>query len=337
MIKIKILQNDSGQRIDKFLRKLLDKSSLSLIFKLIRTNQIKLNNKKVKNNTILKCNDELIIYVDDNKLKSLSTVLFLDNKNNCKNSNQNDDIISYIDKITLYKDNDILILNKPPNIIVHPGGKWDIKDTLIFKIHKYFKINNSLVFKPTFVHRLDRETSGAIIVALSMYALQDLSKQIKNRILKKNYISLVYKNINIKSLLDENKIQKHCDNWYKIEKSILKVKSISGYNNPEISDDTKAQNAITYFKIIKYIYGCTLCEIQLETGRMHQIRLHMTYLGHPVVGDSLYGDKKINKFFLQNYNLNRQFLHASSVKFIHPITKKEMEIKAPLTKDLLFV
>lgn len=335
MIKIQISQNDSNQRFDKFLRKLLNKSSLSLIFKLIRTNQIKLNNKKADPKTILHYNDIITIYLDDNKLKLISTVLFKNIASNdisAKISSQ-----SYIDNITLYKDDDILALNKPPNIIVHPGGKWDIKDTLIFKIHQSFQ-DKSLTFKPTFVHRLDRETSGVILVALSMNALQSLTKQIRQRILKKNYITLVNGCIDIQALLNTHKITKYNKDWYIIDKPILKIKSEVGYNNPKISDDDMtAQRAITYFKIRKNIHKCTLCDIQLETGRMHQIRLHMQYIGHPVIGDNLYGNKKVNKYFLQQYNLHRQFLHASSIKFIHPKTNKEVTINAPLTNDLLFI
>lgn len=310
---IKIHKNDSGQRIDKFLRKLLDKASLSFIFKMMRTNQVKLNHKKTKPEIILNEDDEIRIYLDEEKLKLFSRVLF-QGEHRPKEFALQDAI--------LYQDKDILALNKPPNVIVHHGGRFSYQDTMIYKIHEYFS-DNSLTFKPSFVHRLDRETSGVILVALSMHALQELGRQIKAHETTKKYITLVKGTIKKKEGT--------------IDAPIYKYQSDNRYHNVEVRNHPDAKSAVTHYKILKYFDNCTLCEVTLETGRMHQIRLHMHHLGHPVIGDDLYGDKSLNKLFLQKYNLNRQFLHSSSMTITHPTTGKKVTIEAPLSNDLLFV
>lgn len=330
---IKISINDSGQRIDKFLRKLLDKASLSMIFKILRTNQIKLNHKKVEPSHILNEDDEIRIYLDDEKIKLFSTVL-LNQNNNKPYNNKNFDITKHI----IYQDNNILALNKPPNIIVHPGGRYSHDETLIYHIHQYIK-TDGLTFKPSFVHRLDRETSGVIIIALNMKTLQYLTKEIREGNVIKKYTLLAKDKI---ALIPDMQYISTVNNKkmiFTISAPILKTFSENGYHNVQISDDISLnpKKAITNIKVIKYFEEHTVCEATIETGRMHQIRLHMAYINHPVIGDDLYGDKKINKSFLQKYNLKRQFLHASSIAFIHPQTQKLITIEAPLYEDLRFI
>jgi len=299
-----------GKRIDKFLQSQLKKISRTRIQSLISEGEVKLNNvvilnssKKVKKEDNIKVNFPLPkeTFIKPNKIP-------LD---------------------ILYDDEDIIIINKPPGVVVHPGaGNYEktIVNGLLFK----FKKNLSGVggkIRPGIVHRIDKDTSGLIVVAKNDSAHIDLSEQFKKHSIKRVYETLVWG-----SLMPQNgKVNERLSRSIKNRQLMAVTK-------------TKGKIAITNYKTLKifqntYLPKISLLECRLETGRTHQIRVHMNFKGNSILGDKSYGkskkkfkkidpniEKKINNF-------NRQALHAKSLGFIHPRTQKEVFFEAKRPKD----
>ena len=210
----------------------------------------------------------------------------------------------------LYEDNDIIVINKPKGMVVHPAnGNPD--GTLVNAVMAVCKNTLSGIggeIRPGIVHRLDKNTSGAIIVAKNDKAHIKLSEQLKNHEIEKTYIALV------RGIVKENNAT--------INMPIGRSKN----DRKKMAVDAKGKNAITHFKVIERFFenNCTLLEIKIETGRTHQIRVHLSYIGYPIIGDDVYSNGK-NK-----WDISGQCLHAKSLKFKHPITGKELYIKAGL-------
>ena len=210
----------------------------------------------------------------------------------------------------LYEDNDIIVVNKPKGMVVHPAnGNPD--GTLVNAIMSICKDSLSGIggeIRPGIVHRLDKNTSGAIIIAKNDKAHINLSEQLKNHEIKKTYIALV------RGIVKENNAT--------INMPIGRSKK----DRKKMDVDKNGKEAITHFKVLKRYQDCTLLEINIETGRTHQIRVHLSHIGYPIIGDEVYSNGK-NK-----WNIEGQCLHAKSLDFKHPITEKEMHIEAELPK-----
>ena len=210
----------------------------------------------------------------------------------------------------LYEDNDIIVVNKPKGMVVHPAnGNPD--GTLVNAIMSICKDSLSGIggeIRPGIVHRLDKNTSGAIIIAKNDKAHINLSEQLKNHEIKKTYIALV------RGVVKENNAT--------INMPIGRSKK----DRKKMDVDKNGKEAITHFKVLKRYQDCTLLEINIETGRTHQIRVHLSHIGYPIIGDEVYSNGK-NK-----WNIEGQCLHAKSLDFKHPITEKEMHIEAELPK-----
>ena len=208
----------------------------------------------------------------------------------------------------LYEDNDIIVVNKPKGMVVHPAnGNPD--GTLVNAIMAICKDSLSGIggeIRPGIVHRLDKNTSGAIIVAKNDKAHIALSEQIKNHEVKKTYWALV------RGIVKENNAT--------INMPIARSKK----DRKKMDVDKNGKEAITHFKVLKRFDDCTLLEINIETGRTHQIRVHLSHIGYPVIGDDVYSNGK-NK-----WGIVGQCLHAKSLDFKHPITGKQMHIEAKL-------
>ena len=208
----------------------------------------------------------------------------------------------------LYEDNHIIVVNKPKGMVVHPAnGNPD--GTLVNAIMAICKDSLSGIggeIRPGIVHRLDKNTSGAIIIAKNDKAHINLSEQLKNHEIKKTYIALV------RGVVKENNAT--------INMPIGRSKK----DRKKMDVDKNGKNAITHFKVLKRYTDCTLLEINIETGRTHQIRVHLSHIGYPIIGDEVYSNGK-NK-----WNIEGQCLHAKSLDFKHPITGKEMHIEAEL-------
>ena len=219
------------------------------------------------------------------------------------------EIIKKINDIDIiYEDSDIIVVNKPKGMVVHPAnGNPD--GTLVNAILSICKNSLSGIggeLRPGIVHRLDKDTSGLIIVAKNDKAHINMSEQIKERNVKKTYIALVRGNVPE----EEATINMPIGRSTKDRKKMAVTKN--------------GKQAITHFKVLKRYSKYTLLEIKIETGRTHQIRVHMAEIGYPVVGDAVYSNGK-NEFGIEG-----QMLHAYKLEFMHPITNKHMELTAPL-------
>jgi 23S rRNA pseudouridine1911/1915/1917 synthase len=208
----------------------------------------------------------------------------------------------------LYEDQSLLVINKPAGLVVHPAaGHW--KGTLVNALLHHFKQLSSIdPTRPGIIHRLDKDTSGLLLVAKNDYSHLQLSKQLKNREIKKDYAVLVYGRI----MQNEGIIDKPIGRHPKDRKKMGIIPS--------------GREAVTRFKVLKRFNAHTFLECRIETGRTHQIRVHLSSIGHPVVGDSLYGRKKDDL-------ADRQMLHSWKIKFDHPETSQEMKFEANFPYD----
>ena len=286
-MKLKYLvKNNKYKNINEILS-LEFKISTRLKNKLIKNNRIFLNDNICDTRIPVKIGDKLIIDFNYNEDNS-----------NIVPTEMNLDIV--------YEDEWLLVVNKPSGITIHPSI-LHFNNSLSNGIRAYFdKIGLKKKIRP--VNRLDKDTSGLVIFAKCEYIQECLSLQMQEGILKKEYLCLVSGTINQKSGTINLPIARK-------EGSIM-----------ERCIDEKGKQAITHYKVIKEFKNYSLVECRLETGRTHQIRLHMASIGHPLLGDTLYGTS--------SSLISRQALHSYKIKFIHPITKKEIELIAKLPQDI---
>ena len=295
-IKTIIVQNSNGKRIDAYIPEVDKNYSRTAIQRLIEENKITVNSKPIKSSYKVQEGDKIELQQEPAKDIQLKA--------------QN------IPVEVIYEDNDIIVINKPKGMVVHPAnGNPD--GTLVNALMAICKDSLSGIggeIRPGIVHRLDKDTSGIIVVAKNDKAHINLSRQIKNHEVKKTYIALV------RGVVKENNAT--------INMPIGRSKT----DRKKMAIDRNGRNAITNFRVIKRYDNCTLLEIKIETGRTHQIRVHLSHIGYPIIGDSVYSNGK------NEWNIKGQCLHALSLEFRHPITNKKMELKAELPvyfKDLI--
>ena len=287
---INVDMENANKRIDGFLSKIDENYSRTAIQKMIENEKISVNGQKIKQSYKVQVNDKIEIEEEPPKEIELKP--------------------QEIPIEILYEDNDIIVINKPKGMVVHPAnGNPD--GTLVNAVMAICKDTLSGIggeIRPGIVHRLDKNTSGAIIIAKNDKAHINLSEQLKNHEIEKTYIALV------RGIIKENNAT--------INMPIGRSKN----DRKKMAVDAKGKNAITHFKVIERFFenNCTLLEIKIETGRTHQIRVHLSHIGYPIIGDDVYSNGK-NK-----WNISGQCLHAKSLKFKHPITGKELYIKAEL-------
>lgn len=293
METIKINEESVGKRIDSFIPSIKKDISRSMVQKLIEEKNIKVNGKETKHSYKLKLNDEIEISIPEAKeidLKAQDIPL---------------DII--------YEDNDIIVINKPKGMVVHPAnGNPD--GTLVNAVMAICKDSLSGIggeIRPGIVHRLDKDTSGAIIVAKNDKAHVNLSEQLKEHKVKKTYLALV------RGIIKEN------------EATINMPISRSNKDRKKMDVNKEGKEAITHFKVLRrYKNKYTLLQINLETGRTHQIRVHLSYIGYPIIGDEVYSNGK------NEWDIKGQCLHAWNLEFMHPITKEKISLEAEIPEYL---
>jgi len=293
MKKIKINNDLVNVRLDKAISILLESTSRSKIATYIDDGLILVNSKKEKASYKLKENDEILIEDFPNEHYDLEA------------ENISLDIV--------YEDDDIIVINKPKGLVVHPGaGNWNhtLANALKFHSDNLSKVNGE--FRPGIVHRLDKDTAGLLIIAKNDEAHNFLASQLVDHTLGRNYYALVL------GVINENE-----------GKIIAPIGRDDKYRQKMAVDLRDGKYAETYFKVVERFANSTLVDCALKTGRTHQIRVHMNYISHPVIGDPLYG-KGNRKMYDDG-----QLLFAYKIHFIHPRTKKEMEFSVPLPKYFL--
>jgi len=296
-----------GQRLDKFLTSKLTDLSRTFIQKLITTNNLSTQSGTVTDSSYSITSEEYTLIVPEATLIHLTPY-------------QKDlDIV--------YEDNDIILINKPANLVTHPGaGNKD--NTLANALIHYLDDNLSSiggVERPGILHRLDKDTSGLIIIAKNNHSHEFLSDELKSRNITRIYHALIWK----VPVLKYGKIVTHIR---RNKNSRLKMET----------HQTDGKLAITHYKLLKqYQNALTLMECKLETGRTHQIRVHMAYIKHPVIGDQIYGSDYNNlcnnlpsDLEVRVNNLKRQALHAKKISFTHPTTGKFMEFEIDYPDDM---
>ena len=310
IFNITVPLNSHGYRIDKFLQSQINELSRTRLQALIRDGQVKLNNIII-NSSSKKINEKDKIEVN---FPTPKETLIKPNK---------------IPLNILYSDDDIIVINKSPGVVVHPGaGNYShtIVNGLLFK----YKNNLSSIggkLRPGIVHRIDKDTSGVIVVAKNDNAHINLSKQFSDHSIKRVYEALVWGSLKPQNGKISEKISRSVKN-----RQLMAVRK------------EKGKMAITNYKTLKIFQNfnlpkISLIECQLETGRTHQIRVHMNFKGNSILGDKSYGKtkRKFKKIDLSLEkiinNFNRQALHAKSLGFIHPKTKKEIFFEAKRPKD----
>lgn len=289
MNRIVVDESNSNQRLDKFLSTYFNELSRSHIAKLIDDENCLVNKKVIKSSYKLKTGD--VIEINIPEVKELEI--------------EKEDIPLDI----VYEDSDILIINKPQGMVVHPSnGHYEhtLVNAILHHCHDLSGING--VMRPGIVHRIDKDTSGLICVAKNDKAHLSLAEQLKDHTMSRTYIALV-KGVIIENTGEINlPIGRDPHNRQKM--------AVTRSNSKE---------AITYFKVLQRFSDHTLVECHLKTGRTHQIRVHLSYIGYPVEGDPLYSGRKYDTLYK-----NGQLLVAVGLRLIHPSSNKEMEFKIDL-------
>jgi len=273
------IEENINKRIDQYLMEVTDYSR-SKIQKMIKEKYILVNNNPTKNSYVLKKDDEISI-------KEYNEVM--------------DVVPEKMDLDIVYEDDDVIVVNKQNGLVVHPApGNYShtLVNGLMYHSKNLSDINE---FRPGIVHRIDAYTTGLLVVAKNNKAHEFLAKQLEEKSTYRKYIALVWGVINHDTGTIDAPIGRDINDRKKM--------SVTSINS---------KNAVTHFKVLERFKDATLIELQLETGRTHQIRVHMNYIGHPVVNDPVYGNRKL-------IDSTGQCLHAKSLGFVHPTKNEYME------------
>ena len=308
---------DKGQeplRIDKFLMGRIERATRNKIQQAINAGMVLVNNKEVRPNYKVKAGDELIVYSDMSP----------------------EELIVVPENIPLdivYEDIDLMIINKPAGLVVHPGS-GNYRGTLLNGVAWYLQKENPFVSEeslPRFglVHRIDKNTSGLLVVAKTDKAMSHLAKQFYDHVVNRRYAALVWGDLKE----DKGTINAHVGRHQRFRKKY-----------EAYPDGDQGKEAITHYTVLERLGYVTLVECVLETGRTHQIRVHMKHIGHPIFNDDIYGGDKIMKGtvfskykqFVDNcFSIcNRQALHAKTLGFIHPSSGKEVFFDSEFPDDM---
>ena len=287
-LNFNINSEEEGQRIDKYLSTMIEGKSRSFVQGLIDEKKVKANNKVIKSNYKLKKGDFIEVEVPEPVELNVSA------------EEMNLDIV--------YEDEDVLVVNKEKGIVVHPAP-GNYTGTLVNGILHHCSDLSGIngVIRPGIVHRIDKDTSGILVIAKNDEAHNDLAAQFKEHSIKREYYALV-----------EGKFSK-------VEGTVDKPISRDKKERIKMAINSDGKRAVTHYEVLEqYNKGVSLVKCTLETGRTHQIRVHMASIGHPLVGDLVYGYKR------QKFNIEGQALHAKTLGFIHPRTKEYMEFTSEL-------
>lgn len=291
MQEIKITPREENQRLDKYLMKYMNKAPKGFLYKMLRKKRIKYNGGKAEGNEILQTGDTLQLYLAEETISS-----FMEEKT-IPTAERHFGIV--------YEDDNLLVVNKPAGLLSHPQ-RDDERNTLIDQILSYlyekgqYNPKKDSTFTPALCNRLDRNTSGIVIAGKTLAAVQAVNEAIRKGTVEKYYLTLVAGTLDKAGEIsyylakDQEKNEVHT----------AKAKT-AGF-----------RSALTKYRPLAHTNAYTLLEIQLITGKTHQIRAHMQAIGHPVAGDRKYGDEEINRRIRQDFALSNQCLHAEKIRFL---------------------
>ncbi len=286
--KFKIEETNINERIDTFLSTNIENFTRNNIQKNISDGNVTVNSKVVKANYKLRLNDEIVFNSEEPIALEVTK--------------------TEMDLNVVYEDDYVIVINKEQGVVVHPApGHYE--DTLVNGLMHHCEGNLSGingVMRPGIVHRIDKDTSGVIVIAKNDIAHNDLAKQFFDHSITRKYYAIVCGNVK--------------EEAGTIDKPIARAKQ----DRKKMAIDPEGRRAVTHFKVIERYGKFTLIEAQLETGRTHQIRVHLASIGHPLLGDTVYNKSKIT------YKLDGQALHAKVLGFVHPKTKEYMEFETEL-------
>lgn len=294
---IEVTEEESGQRLDNFLLKHLRKVPKTLIYRVIRKGEVRVNKGRAQPSQRVLTGDVVRI----------PPIMIPEAGDTVKPPRAQIDKIA---ELVLYEDADLIIINKPSGIAVHGGSgvSWGLIE-LVRELRPDAR-------RVELVHRLDRDTSGAIILAKKTSVLRALHEQVRDNKVEKHYLTLL------------------SGQWpkgkEKVDFPLLKNTLQSGERMVQVSDEGKP--CLSYFILQKQFKNAALMKVRLITGRTHQIRVHAQAMGCPVIGDEKYGDEDANKYFKQ-LGMRRLALHAQFLQFIHPVTELVVQVEAPLFSD----
>lgn len=288
-LRFVVTEEWEDERIDKCINSLIDSLSRSYIQKLIKDGQVFVNGKPVKANYRMKTEDEIVFQIPESVEPDIEA----------------EDIPLEI----LYEDDDILIVNKPKGMVVHPAA-GHFSGTLVNAVMYHCKgqlsgING--IMRPGIVHRIDRDTTGSILVCKNDYAHNCIAEQLKVHSITRKYRAICTGVLKEDTYTIHKPIGRH-----PVDRKKMAVNEKNG------------KDAVTHVKVLKRFEKYTYVECELETGRTHQIRVHMASIGHPLLGDEVYGTAKTP------FKLEGQTLHAMTLGIVHPKTKEYLEVNAPL-------
>lgn len=289
----------AGQRIDNFLRNQLKNIPKSVIYRLLRKGEVRVNKKRIKAEYKLTAGDVVRIPPVTMEIKEQANPVPSTKLNR----------VAELETCILYEDEHLLVLNKPSGTAVHGGSGL-----------KFGAIEALRALRPQarfleLVHRIDRDTSGILLVAKKRSALRQLQSQFREKTVQKYYFALVM------------------GHW-KTQCKVVNAPLLKNEVNSIVRVNPTGKPSETRFKVIEAFPQATLIQASPITGRTHQIRVHTQYVGHPIAWDDRYGDRRFDAYAAQ-FGIDRLFLHAANIIFLHPATGEKMEINAPLEKRLL--
>ncbi len=316
MPKLKVDKNGAGLRLDRFLKKALPAMPMGHIFKLLRTRKVRVNGKRANREYKLSQGDEIILHMPEDRF--------------------NDDTHRPIRPATsmdfniVFEDEHLLVVSKPPNLPVHPGAGHE-SNSLIDQVHAYLEVQDTPgSFRPALVHRLDKDTSGLVMLGKDAQAVRDLSLALKEGRITKKYLALCAGTPSPKKGTWELTVKRRdipgSGGSYKPTRGRKDSLGVTSYR---VAISRKLQVGSTKPRAV------SLLVLKLHTGRTHQIRSHLEQVGHPLAGDRRYGDKDLNRLLRQHFGLRRQFLHAYRLNLTHPVTGKILSLSAAYAQDLL--
>ena len=284
--------NDNGKRLDVYIQSIFSNLTRSHIKKLIDDGKILYNNKAVKSGEKIKTNARISVVIEDPKPLSVEA----------------ENIALNI----IYEDNDLAVINKPQGMVVHPANgntNGTLVNALLYNLKNLSGING--IIRPGIVHRLDKDTSGLLIVAKNDAAHVNLAKQIETKKCHRYYLAL-------------------CNGNFKEDEGIIQTgfgRSLKDRKQMSVFELGVGKKAITEYKVVERFGNYTFVEFKLQTGRTHQIRVHSKYIGHPIVGDATYGVKN------GEFKTSGQLLHAYKIEFEQPTTKEWLSFETKLPEE----